>query len=111
VGDLLLEIPAGKLEAGEKPLECAKRELAEETGFEAEKWTKLLEFYPSPGFCDEMIYLFQAEKLKKTQLSVCDPDENIALLNYPLSEALELIKQGRIKDGKTIIALLNYTCQ
>lgn len=107
----MLEIPAGKLEAGEKPLDCAKRELAEETGFEAEIWKEMLDFYPSPGFCNEQIFLFKAEKLSHTKFSVCDPDENIALLSYPPSEALELIKQGKIRDGKTIIALLNYTCK
>jgi ADP-ribose pyrophosphatase len=103
-----LEIPAGKLEAAEKPLDCAIREFAEETGFEAEKWTELFAFYPSPGFCDEVIYLFKAEKLKAAIAPGSDPDENIDVVKVPLGKTTKMIDEGLIKDGKTIIALQYY---
>lgn len=105
VGQIMLEIPAGKLEPEEEPLECARRELLEETGLEGLKWKILSVYYPSPGFCNEIIYLFQAEELSSAVSPTSDPEEKIAVVKISLSEAWALINQGQIKDGKTIIAL------
>ncbi len=104
-GEILLEIPAGKLEANEEPLECARREMLEETGLEGSNWQELLSFYPSPGFCDEIIYLFQVKNLKKAISYTGDPEERIDIVTIPLNEACSMIAGGQIKDGKTIIAL------
>ncbi|SDY59496.1 ADP-ribose pyrophosphatase [Evansella caseinilytica] len=101
---VIAEIPAGKLEKGEEPLECAKRELEEETGFLADKWTAISSFYTSPGFADEIIYLFLAEDLKPGQVHT-DEDEFVECVKVTLGEALELMKNNIIHDAKTIIAL------
>jgi len=104
-GEILLEIPAGKLEAGEDPMECAKREMSEETGLEGASWQELFAFYPSPGFCDEIIYLFKVEDLNKTVAPVTDPEEKISVIKLPLKDVKAMIMNGEIKDGKTIIAM------
>ncbi len=101
---VLWEIPAGKLEPGEEPLECARRELAEETGIRAKDWKLLTRFYTSPGFCNELICLYEATGLKVT---AADPDEHeqIEVVKISLSTAIKMIRQGEIIDAKTIIAL------
>jgi len=104
-GDVLLEIPAGKLDPGEEPLECARREMLEETGLCSDDWQELFSFYPSPGFCDETIYLFKASDLKSGIAQTFDPEENITIVFVSLTEAWEMIQSGEIKDAKTIIAL------
>ncbi len=104
-GEVLLEVPAGKLEPNEEPMECARRELAEETGLTAGRWQELISFYTSPGFCDELIYLYIAEDLSRGSAAAADPDENIREEVISLAEAGKMILEGRIKDGKTIIAL------
>lgn len=109
VGCELLEIPAGKLEEGEKPLDCARRELSEETGWEAEKWEQLYCYFSSPGFSNEKLYMFCASDLKyKGQHT--DEDENLEVVKVPLNRALDMIKEGTIRDGKTIIGLLSLKC-
>lgn len=101
----LLEIPAGKLEKGEEPSQCALRELQEEIGFTSNKLTFITQIYTSPGFADEKIYIFKAENLVKSEL-MKDEDEFINIYRYRPDEAFEMIKNDKIRDAKTIAALL-----
>lgn len=103
----LYEIPAGKLEPNEDRLAGAKRELQEETGYTAKKWTKLARYYPSPGFLGEWMQVYLAEDLTAGATSP-DEDEWLELQLVPLSEVLRLIDAAKIQDGKTIIAVLSY---
>lgn len=105
VEEYLLEIPAGRLDSNETPLECARRELEEETGFKALSFKELLVFYPTPGYSSEKITVFKAEKLLETDKRP-DEDEFIEVLKLEKEESLELIKKGKIKDGKTIAGVL-----
>ncbi len=101
-----VEIPAGKLEPGEEPMNTAKRELDEETGYECETMEPLISFYTSPGFADEIIHLFVAKGLKKKAVSAaCDEDEFVELLELTLEEALQFIKEEKIQDAKTAYAV------
>ncbi len=104
-GTMLLEIPAGKLESGEDPLEGAKRELSEETGFTAEKWTGLGESYASPGYCTEVLHLYLARGLKPHPAHP-DAGEYLNVEKYSLSRLTELCMNGEIRDGKTLVAVL-----
>lgn len=101
----LLEIPAGKLEKGENPQDCGERELREETGLRASKITFLTEMYPSPGYTDEKIHIYKAEGLTEGE-SEADEDEFLNVHKFTLSEALEMVRKGDIKDSKSIIAIL-----
>jgi ADP-ribose pyrophosphatase len=101
----VLEIPAGLLFGSEKPEECAWRELKEETGYQAGKLKKLVSFYTSPGFSDEVLHLFLAEELKQGKPNF-DDDEYLEVLQKPLEEVFSLILAGEIVDAKTIIAIL-----
>ena len=100
----LWEIPAGKLEQGEDASACAKRELLEETGYEAAVWEKLLSFYTSPGFCNEQITLYLARKLSKATEPI--PGEVSAQGLFHPRELKRMMKTGGIRDGKTLLALL-----
>lgn len=103
--DWLLEIPAGTLEAGEKPLACAKRELVEEIGFSAKEWTKLGAIFTAPGFCSEKIYLFEARNLKAA-FAEKDEDEHIdPPVALSLAEVRKAVRGGKIIDAKTVSAL------
>jgi ADP-ribose pyrophosphatase len=103
----LWELPAGKLEAGEDPLEGAKRELEEETGYRAQKWSELMEYYASPGFLGESMKVFVAEGLVPGDARPED-DELIELRLVKMSEVLEMIEKGGIIDGKTLSSVLFY---
>ena len=105
VEETLLEIPAGKLESGEDAEKCAERELEEETGFRAGKLEKLASFFPSPGFSDERIHLFEAGELQKG-IKNTEHDEFIEVVCLTVPEILKLIREGKIKDAKTIIGIL-----
>jgi len=102
----LVEIPAGKLEKGEDPEICAKRELEEETGYGCDSLELVSSFYTSPGFADEIIYVYVAKGLKKLENAAgLDEDEFVNLMEVTLEEALEFIKNQRIFDAKTIYAV------
>ena len=105
VGERLLEIPAGTLNKGEPPLAAAKREIREEIGYAASKLEKLNVFYPSPGVTDEFVVIYKATGLRPSKLAA-DFDENIRVREIKMSDALRYIKEGRIKDAKTVIAIL-----
>ncbi|MBZ4652695.1 MAG: hydrolase [Peptococcaceae bacterium] len=105
IGRITWEIPAGKLERGEDPVRCAQRELAEETGFTAANWQKLISFYTAPGFSNEIIHLYLATDLQEKQASP-DPDEIIEYVKLPLAQVYQKVKNGEIIDAKTIIGVL-----
>jgi len=99
-----LELPAGKLEPGEEPLQTAQRELEEETGYKAMKWSALCSFYTTPGFTNEIIHLFMAEELVQTKI-MPDPDEIIENYTVDLGKLYKSIVEGKIYDAKTIIGI------
>lgn len=105
--EIILEFPAGKLDPGEDPLEAAKRELEEETGYRAEKMEFLGDIYPSVAYTDEVISLYLAEGLEKGERHL-DENEAINLHLYTLEEIKAMVKGGRIKDAKTICGLAYY---
>lgn len=100
----LLELPAGKLEKGEDPFLAAKRELEEEMGVTAEEYADLGIFYPTCGYCNEIIHLYAAKGLHRTEQHL-DPDEFVTTLTIPFEEAQQMALDGRINDGKTIAAI------
>jgi ADP-ribose pyrophosphatase len=101
----LLELPAGRLEAGERPEECAARELSEEVGYAAGRLEQLSEFYTTPGFCAEKLWVFLATELAESAQQLED-DEIVEVVRLPLARALEMIASREIEDAKTIIGLL-----
>lgn len=103
----LLELPAGRIEPGEKLIPAAKRELIEETGYRAKKWSLHTKYFASPGFVSEAMNILLAEDLT---LGVATPedDEKIEIHMTPLSETLKMIHAGKIHDGKTLIGVLLY---
>ena len=103
----LLELPAGTLEPGEKPIDCAARELEEETGYAAGRLEPLCEFYTSPGFTNERMHVFLASDLTAT-LQRLDSTEQIRVAIMDLTDAVEATVDGRIVDGKTMAALQLY---
>jgi ADP-ribose pyrophosphatase len=105
--EVLLEVPAGKMEEGEDALAAAKRELLEETGFKAKRWRKMIRYFASPGFLGEFMQVFLAEGLT---LGDAQPeyDEQIEIEMMPLSKLVKMIDAGKIHDGKTLISVMLY---
>lgn len=101
----LLELPAGTLNDKERPEEGAARELEEELGLVAGRMEKLSEFFVSPGFCQEKMWLYLATDLTETEQRL-DEDETIEVVRLPLARALQMITDGEIEDAKTIIGLM-----
>ncbi|MGI5986238.1 MAG: NUDIX hydrolase [Clostridiales bacterium] len=101
----LLEVPAGKLEYGEDPLECAVRELSEETGISAGEYIDLGKVYPSPGFCREVLYVYMARDLSFGKAHP-DPGEFLHVEKIHIDELVGLIMSNEIYDAKTVIAVL-----
>ncbi len=105
-GEVLYEIPAGKLEKGEDPSSAARRELSEETGYETDSAELLFTLYPSPGYTDEKIYVYEAADVRA---GTRHPDEGefLSAVSIPLKEAYGMIERGEIRDAKTVAALLH----
>ena len=106
-GEVVLELPAGKLEKGEDPFTAGVRELEEETGAVASKYIDLGKFYPSPGYCGEVIHLYGATGLSFTHQNL-DADEFLNVEKIPLSKAVEMVLNNEIPDGKTQAAVLKF---
>jgi ADP-ribose pyrophosphatase len=104
----VLEAPAGKLEPNEDPLEAAKRELQEETGYRAEKFDKLTTIYTTPGFCNEVLHIYLATGLKESERgqALDDGEHSLTVESIPFSNAVEMIVRGEINDSKTIAGIL-----
>ncbi len=107
VGQTLWELCAGTLEVGEDPAECAKRELIEETGYAAGRIEKLTAFYTSPGFCDEFMHAYVATDLKHVGQRL-EATEDITVEPMAMADVLTMIRDGRVKDGKSIATLLHH---
>jgi ADP-ribose pyrophosphatase len=105
---ITLEIPAGKLDKGENPRLCVQRELEEETGFRAGTIRKILSFWPTPAFADEVIHIYEARDLRPGSFNP-DDDEFIEPVILSLSRVLRMIRNGSVQDSKTIIALLSFS--
>ena len=108
----IIEIPAGKLEKGESPEITAVRELEEETGYTTKKLTKVTSFYTSPGFADEIMYIYVSDELEKLDFPpALDEDEFVEIHELTLAEAKQYIQEQRIHDAKTIYAILYLELQ
>lgn len=107
VGETLVELPAGTREPDEPPLETARRELAEETGYRAARFEELANFYPSPGISNERMWVYAAHELTPGEPKL-EPNEEIENLVVTWAEAVAMVERGEIHDGKTLVALLRY---
>ena len=105
LGDVMLELPAGKLEYGEQPRPAAIRELGEEVGLEPGRLTDLGFLYVSPGFCTERLYLYLAQDVKQVPVH-SDEDEFLDIVHLPFGELVDMVMSGQITDGKTVTAIL-----
>ncbi len=109
LGQYLYEFPAGKLDAGENPADSIRRELLEETGYEAKIWEEITYMYTTPGFCNEKIYLYRADGLVLSDQERSQEDENIELLEAAPEEIARMIRNREIIDAKTI-CLFGLVC-
>jgi ADP-ribose pyrophosphatase len=109
-GLTLIELPAGRVEPHEAPLAAAKRELIEETGYRARRWTLLTKYFASPGFLGEWMQIYLARDIREGAAAP-EPDESIEVFRLTLSEALALVAANKIHDGKTLIGLLLYDAE
>jgi ADP-ribose pyrophosphatase len=107
IGKELYEIPAGTLEEGESPEECAKRELIEETGYRAGKLERLGQCYMTPGYCTELIHFFVATDLEEVSHEM-DADEDLTVVKMTIDDAVKKILDGEIVDAKTVCVVLTY---
>ena len=108
IGKWIWELPAGVIESGEQPIATAKRELREEAGLEADEWQPLGSILPTPGFCTEELFLYQARQLTAVETTP-NADEQIEVHWKTLDEVLKMAADGRIRDAKTIAALFRAT--
>lgn len=105
VAEITLELPAGKLDKGESIMACVRRELHEETGYTAKKITRLMDYWPTPAFANEVLHMFIAENLVPGSHHP-DADEFLEVVPMSFEKALRLVKTGKIRDSKTVIGLL-----
>lgn len=105
VREVTLELPAGKLDKGERPLYCVRRELAEETGYTARRIKPLIQYWPTAAFANEVLHLYIAEGLRPGRMHA-DEDEFIECVKLPFKKAVEMVRRGDIRDSKTVIGLL-----
>lgn len=106
-GEEIWEIPAGKLEPNEDPFDAAKRELEEETGYIPTQLVKLFQMYPTPGYTNERLYIFWAKECIKGHVHL-DEDEFVNMAFLPLEEVVSMVKNDKIRDAKTVAAILQY---
>ena len=106
-GQYLIELPAGTREPDESPLAAAKREMIEETGYRAKRWTMLIKYFASPGFLGEWMQIYLARDIRQGEAHL-EMDENLEVLRMPLSQAMKMVAEGKIHDGKTLIGLSLY---
>ncbi len=105
VGEVTLELPAGKIDPRESILTCIKRELAEETGYTARTFTPLIRYWPTPAFANEVLHLYVATGLQEGRANA-DEDEFLEVVKVPFRKAIEMVRRGKIRDSKTVVGLL-----
>jgi ADP-ribose pyrophosphatase len=104
VDEVLYELPAGRIEKNEDPLPAAVRELTEETGYVAKNWRELARIYTAPGFCNELLYMYEATDVTFTAQAL-DDDEEVEVIVMSLTDAWQLVLDGKIRDAKTVAGL------